>query len=111
MSGPMPRAPPPPIGRPSPPPAGVRATGLRRTSVWATLGEQVFAVKSSSNKSLRDHLFAATMAEPPKVSTLFRGNDLNEELSDRQSRILEYIQHVSRTRNYPPSVREIGEPV
>src|SRR5947207_21401 len=36
---------------------------------------------------------------------------LNEELSDRQSRILEYIRHVSRTRNYPPSVREIGEAV
>lgn len=36
---------------------------------------------------------------------------MNEELSDRQSRILEYIQHVSRTRNYPPSVREIGEAV
>ena len=36
---------------------------------------------------------------------------MNEELSDRQSRILEYIRHVSRTRNYPPSVREIGEAV
>jgi repressor LexA len=36
---------------------------------------------------------------------------LNEELSDRQSRILEYIRLVSRTRNYPPSVREIGEAV
>ena len=36
---------------------------------------------------------------------------MNEEISDRQSRILEYIQHVSRTRNYPPSVREIGEAV
>jgi len=36
---------------------------------------------------------------------------LNEELSDRQTRILEYIRHVSRTRNYPPSVREIGEAV
>jgi len=36
---------------------------------------------------------------------------LNEELSDRQTRILEYIRHVGRTRNYPPSVREIGEAV
>jgi len=36
---------------------------------------------------------------------------LNEDISDRQTRILEYIRHVSRTRNYPPSVREIGEAV
>jgi repressor LexA len=36
---------------------------------------------------------------------------LNEEISDRQARIIEYIRHVSRTRNYPPSVREIGEAV
>jgi repressor LexA len=36
---------------------------------------------------------------------------LNQELSDRQARILEYIRHVTRERNYPPSVREIGEAV
>jgi repressor LexA len=33
------------------------------------------------------------------------------ELSDRQSRILDYIRYVNRVRNYPPSVREIGEAV
>jgi len=36
---------------------------------------------------------------------------LNEELSDRQARILDYIKSTSRLRNYPPSVREIGEAV
>jgi repressor LexA len=36
---------------------------------------------------------------------------LNTELSDRQSKILEYIRQVTRQRNYPPSVREIGEAV
>jgi repressor LexA len=36
---------------------------------------------------------------------------LNEDVTDRQARILDYIRHVSRTRNYPPSVREIGEAV
>src|SRR5581483_5998653 len=36
---------------------------------------------------------------------------LNDELTERQARILEYIRHVTRTRNYPPSVREIGEAV
>ncbi len=36
---------------------------------------------------------------------------MTEELSDRQGKILDYIRHVTRTRNYPPSVREIGEAV
>ncbi|HEX6548130.1 MAG TPA: transcriptional repressor LexA [Candidatus Dormibacteraeota bacterium] len=36
---------------------------------------------------------------------------MNQELTDRQAAILDYIRHVSRTRNYPPSVREIGEAV
>ena len=36
---------------------------------------------------------------------------MTQELSDRQARILEFIRDVTRTRNYPPSVREIGEAV
>jgi repressor LexA len=36
---------------------------------------------------------------------------LNQDLSERQARILEYIRDVTRERNYPPSVREIGEAV
>ena len=36
---------------------------------------------------------------------------LNHELSERQLRIIEYIRHVTRTRSYPPSVREIGQAV
>jgi repressor LexA len=36
---------------------------------------------------------------------------LTEQLTDRQTRILEYIRFVTKTRNYPPSVREIGEAV
>jgi repressor LexA len=36
---------------------------------------------------------------------------MNEELSDRQRQILGYIKKVTRERNYPPSVREIGEAV
>ncbi|HEX4212125.1 MAG TPA: transcriptional repressor LexA [Candidatus Dormibacteraeota bacterium] len=36
---------------------------------------------------------------------------MSEELSDRQTRILDYIRKVTRERNYPPSVREIGEAV
>jgi repressor LexA len=37
--------------------------------------------------------------------------NVNEELTDRQTRILDYIRYVTRVRNYPPSVREIGEAV
>lgn len=36
---------------------------------------------------------------------------MSQELSQRQARILEYIREVTRIRNYPPSVREIGEAV
>ncbi len=36
---------------------------------------------------------------------------MSQELSQRQTRILEYIREVTRIRNYPPSVREIGEAV
>jgi repressor LexA len=36
---------------------------------------------------------------------------LTEQLTDRQTRILDYIRYVTKTRNYPPSVREIGEAV
>src|SRR5438105_13920285 len=36
---------------------------------------------------------------------------LTNDLTERQTRILNYIRDVTRTRNYPPSVREIGEAV
>ena len=36
---------------------------------------------------------------------------MTEELSERQAKILDYIRYVTRVRNYPPSVREIGEAV
>jgi len=36
---------------------------------------------------------------------------LTEQLTERQSKILDYIHKVTRERSYPPSVREIGENV
>jgi repressor LexA len=36
---------------------------------------------------------------------------LTDQLTDRQARILEYIRYQNKARNYPPSVREIGEAV
>src|SRR5205809_7492202 len=36
---------------------------------------------------------------------------LTDQLTDRQARILEYIRYRPKGRNYPASVREIGEAV
>ena len=36
---------------------------------------------------------------------------MTEQLTERQTKILEFIRKVGQTRNYPPSVREIGEAV
>ena len=37
--------------------------------------------------------------------------ELTEQLTERQSKILDYIRKVTRERSYPPNVREIGENV
>ena len=47
----------------------------------------------------------------PKSIPLPKGVQMTEELSERQAKILDYIRYVTRVRNYPPSVREIGEAV
>src|SRR2546430_4583685 len=36
---------------------------------------------------------------------------LTDQLTERQNKILDYIRYVTKVRNYPPSVREIGEAV
>ncbi len=36
---------------------------------------------------------------------------MTDSLTDRQNKILDYIRYVTKVRNYPPSVREIGEAV
>ena len=36
---------------------------------------------------------------------------MTEQLTERQTKILDYIRYVTRVRSYPPSVREIGEAV
>ena len=36
---------------------------------------------------------------------------MTDQLTDRQAKILDYIRYVTKVRNYPPSVREIGEAV
>ncbi|MFZ0215946.1 MAG: transcriptional repressor LexA [Candidatus Dormiibacterota bacterium] len=36
---------------------------------------------------------------------------MKQQVTGRQSQILDYIREVTRERNYPPSVREIGEAV
>ena len=36
---------------------------------------------------------------------------MSDQLTERQTKILDYIRYVTKVRNYPPSVREIGEAV
>jgi repressor LexA len=52
-----------------------------------------------------------TSAPPNHTSAHEVAKNVNQELTDRQTRILDYIRYVTRMRNYPPSVREIGEAV
>jgi repressor LexA len=40
-----------------------------------------------------------------------KNKKLTDQLTDRQTKILDYIRYVTKVRNYPPSVREIGEAV
>src|SRR5216683_1442510 len=49
------------------------------------------------------------LPEPKKHTEMT--SKLTDQLTDRQARILEYIRHQNKVRNYPPSVREIGEAV
>jgi repressor LexA len=42
---------------------------------------------------------------------LEKEHKLNDQLTERQTKILDYIRFVTKSRNYPPSVREIGEAV
>jgi repressor LexA len=64
-----------------------------------------------SNKGLRLESRSASMAcsvPPPRFGDEL---ELTAQLSDRQTKILDYIRYVTKVRNYPPSVREIGEAV
>jgi repressor LexA len=48
---------------------------------------------------------------PTPHHALEKRNELSEQLTERQTKILDYIRYVTRVRSYPPSVREIGEAV
>src|ERR1700693_1145905 len=63
------------------------------------------------NKGLHLRGRSASMARsetPPRAGD---EHELNEQLTERQTKILDYIRYVTRARSYPPSVREIGEAV
>src|SRR4029077_17967249 len=54
---------------------------------------------------------AATSPLRSRTQKLENKTKVTEQLTDRQTKILDFIRKVSQTRNYPPSVREIGEAV
>src|SRR6266542_7035048 len=47
----------------------------------------------------------------PVLASLAEEEEHMENISTRQRRIVEYIQHTVEERGYPPTVREIGEAV
>ena len=54
------------------------------------------------------------MAQAPLPGAITQAemtSKLTDQLTDRQAKILDYIRYVTKVRNYPPSVREIGEAV
>jgi len=55
-------------------------------------------------------MVAQAAAPRPRFGDV-KGDELSDELSERQGKILDYIRYVTKVRNYPPSVREIGEAV
>src|ERR1700719_3568832 len=50
-------------------------------------------------------------SSPTTQHALEMKEKLTEQLTERQTKILDYIRRVTRDRSYPPSVREIGENV
>src|SRR6202030_749267 len=48
---------------------------------------------------------------PAQITQAEMTSKLTEQLTERQTKILDYIRYVTRIRSYPPSVREIGEAV
>ncbi len=51
------------------------------------------------------------MARTSPHHALEKNAKLTDQLTERQTKILDYIRYVTKVRNYPPSVREIGEAV
>jgi len=65
----------------------------------------VFESQGGPNKGLHFAGVNARMASsgvPPSVGD---ETELTEQLTERQSKILDYIRKVTRERSYPPSVR------
>ncbi len=65
----------------------------------------------ASNKGLRLERQSASIGLNVPINDLEKSNKLTDQLTERQTKILDYIRYVTRVRNYPPSVREIGEAV
>jgi len=68
----------------------------------------------ASNKGLHNRVLPATIrfsATRRKSKPSGDEPELTDQLTDRQAKILDYIRYVTKVRNYPPSVREIGEAV
>jgi repressor LexA len=63
------------------------------------------------NKGLRRASQSASIGRNAPINDLEKSIKLSDQLTERQTKILDYIRYVTKIRNYPPSVREIGEAV
>src|SRR5207253_2110201 len=82
--------------------------------LFERIAERTFPVKLWRTKVCLCHPcllgFARGSASPEQTTKQTRKQNLSEQqLTDRQARILDFIRQVTRGRSYPPSVREIGE--
>ncbi len=63
------------------------------------------------NKGLRSESQSASIGRSAPINDLEKNIKLSDQITERQTKILDYIRYVTKVRNYPPSVREIGEAV
>jgi repressor LexA len=54
---------------------------------------------------------SASIGRSVPINDLEKSIKLSDQITERQTKILDYIRYVTKVRNYPPSVREIGEAV
>ena len=60
---------------------------------------------------MRSESQSASIGRSAPINDLEKNIKLSDQITERQTKILDYIRYVTKVRNYPPSVREIGEAV
>src|SRR4029077_604561 len=95
--------------------SGAEGSGGQSSGVHAfgkiTNGRSAVKTSNKGWQSPTQRASMATVDLPELKKHTEMTSKLTDQLTDRQARILEYIRYQNKVRNYPPSVREIGEAV